>query len=257
LRIALDINKISLYSQSDINTFSTTDAMPYRRLPNTDSARIRAMKKALGKGREVPPFKMPFSQKNLVKLQGFLPQFEHTIGLQRQTMSSQSNKSSEYQEIARKARLYIAHFLRVMNMAIQRGELPPETRTYYGIATDDATIPPLTSDNELVTWGKRIIDGEDFRKKKGLTPISNPSIAVVKVWYDQFLDAHRFHKTLSRKSTEYAGRTAEMRKEADELILNIWNEVEGSLGDMPDEERRDEAETYGLVYVFRKNEIVR
>lgn len=200
---------------------------------------------------------MPFSQKNLVKLQGFLPQFEHTIGLQRQTMSSQSNKSSEYQEAIRKARLYIAHFLRVMNMAIFRGELPAETRTYYGIPADDATIPPLTTDNELVTWGKRIIDGEDFRKKKGLTPVTNPSIAVVKVWYDQFLDAHRFHKTLSRKSTEYAVRTAEMRQEADELIVNIWNEVEGSLNGMPDEEKRGEAEKYGLVYVFRKNELVR
>ena len=231
--------------------------MPYRRLPNTDSARIRAMQKALERGREVPPFRMPFSQKNLVKLQGFLPQFEHTIGLQRQTMSSQSNKSSEYQEITRKARLYTAHFLRVMNMAIYRGELPQETRTYYGIAAEDATIPAMTTDNELVTWGKRIIDGEDFRKKKGLTPITNPSIAVVKVWYDQFLDSHRFHKTLNKKSTEYAGRTAEMRKEADGLILDIWNEVEGSLANMPDEVRRSEAEKYGLVYVFRKNEIVR
>lgn len=231
--------------------------MPYRRLPNTDLARIRAMQKALAKGREVPPFRMPFSQKNLVRLQGFLPQFEHTIGLQRQTMSSQSNKSSEYQEITRKARLYIAHFLRVMNMAIFRGELPPETRAYYGIPAEDATIPALTTDNELVTWGKRIIDGEDFRKKKGLTPITNPSIAIVRVWYDQFVDAYRFHKTLNRKTMEYAGRTAEMRQEADELIVNIWNEVEGSLGDMPDEEKRSEAEKYGLVYVFRKNELVR
>jgi hypothetical protein len=229
--------------------------MPYRRLPNTDSARIRAMRSALERGKEIPPFKMAFSQKHLVKLQGFLPLFEHTIGLQRQALNSQSDKSKDSQEVARKARLYVSHFLRVVNMAIMRGELPAETRTYYGLAVEEQTVPSFTSDNELITWGKRIIDGEDFRKKKGLTPITNPSIAVVRVWYEQFLDSYRFHKTLNKRSSEYASRTAEMRREADELILGIWNEVESSMADLPEEKRRADAEKYGLVYVFRKNEI--
>jgi len=228
--------------------------MPYRRLPNTDAARTRAMKNALEKGREVPPFKMPFSQKNLVKLQGFLPQFEHTVSLQRQAMNSQTSKSADYQEVARKARLYISHFLRVMNMAILRGEFPPATRTYYGIPADDPTVPSLTTDNELITWGKRIIDGEDFRKKKGLTPVTNPSIAVVKVWFDKFLDSHMFHQTLNKRTAEYAIRTSEIRKEADNLILDIWNEVENSLKQLPEDKRRREAEKYGLIYVFRKGE---
>ncbi len=213
------------------------------------------MRSALERGKEIPPFKMAFSQKHLVKLQGFLPQFEHTIGLQRQALNSQSDKSKDSQEIARKARLYVSHFLRVVNMAIMRGELPAETRTYYGLAVEEQTVPSFTSDNELITWGKRIIDGEDFRKKKGLTPITNPSIAVVRVWYEQFLESYRFHKTLNKRSSEYASRTAEMRREADELILGIWNEVECSMADLPEEKRRADAEKYGLVYVFRKNEI--
>lgn len=228
--------------------------MPYRRLPNTDSARIRAMHAALKRGKEIPPFKMAFSQKNLVRLQGFLPTYEHTIGLQRQTITSQSDKSKDFQEISRKARLYVSHFLRVMNMAILRGELSPETRTYFDVPVDDQTAPTLASDNELISWGKRIIDGENFRKRKGLTPITNPSIAVVRVWYDKYLDSYRFHKTLSKKTSEYATKTAELRKEADGLILSIWNEVEASLTNVPEDIRRPEAEKYGLVYVFRKNE---
>jgi len=231
--------------------------MPYRRLPNTDLARIRAMRTALETGKEIPPFKMAFSQKNLVRLHGFLPTFEHTIGLQKQTINSQSDKSKDFQDISRKARLYVSHFLRVMNMAVLRGELPPETRTYFGVPLEDQTVPALASDNELISWGKRIIDGEGFRKRKGLTPISNPSIAVVKVWYDKFLDSHRFHKTLGKKSSEYAVKTAELRKEADELIVSIWNEVETTLADLPEAKKRTEAEKYGLVYVFRKNEAIR
>ena len=47
--------------------------MPYRRLPNTDTARIRAMKTALEKGKELPPHKLAFSSKTIVNLQKFLP----------------------------------------------------------------------------------------------------------------------------------------------------------------------------------------
>jgi len=98
--------------------------MPYRRLPNTDAARIRAMRIALEKGKEIHPSQMAFSSKNIVRLQRFLPQFENLINLQRQSYVSQTNKSKEYAEIIRKARLYLTHFIRVMNMAIFRGDLP-------------------------------------------------------------------------------------------------------------------------------------
>lgn len=229
--------------------------MPYRRLPNTDSARLRAMKKALEMGKDTPPFKMAFSMKTLVKLQGFLPVFENSISHQRQTILNQVTKGKTNQEVSRKARIYLTHFLKVMNMAIIRGEQPPETRTFYGIAVEDATIPSLATDNELVTWGKRIIDGEEYRIRKGNTPITNPSIAVVKVRYEKFLEAYNSHKTLNRRVSECVSRTAELRQEADELITEIWNEVEAKYASLPEEARRTEAEKYGLVYVFRKNEI--
>jgi hypothetical protein len=229
--------------------------MPYRRLPNTDSARVRAMKKALELGKETPPFKLAFSMKTLVRMASFLPQFENTISMQRQTATNQSDKGQEYQEVARKARLYITHFIKVMNMAIIRGELPPETRSFYGIATDDTTVPSLATENELIGWGKRIIDGEEYRIRKGHTAISNPTIAVVKVRYVQFMDAWNFHKTINKRVTECAKKTADLRKEADELITMCWNEVESKFANLPDEEKRIEAEKYGVVYVFRKNEM--
>ena len=49
--------------------------MPYRRLPNTDSARIRAMKSALEKGSTLHPFKLAYNQDVYVKIKTFLPKF--------------------------------------------------------------------------------------------------------------------------------------------------------------------------------------
>ena len=50
--------------------------MPYRRLPNTDAARIRALKAALKKGQylEIDTIAYPFALKQ--KIEFFLPKFE-------------------------------------------------------------------------------------------------------------------------------------------------------------------------------------
>lgn len=205
-------------------------------------------------GREIPPFKMAFSQKNLVKLQALLPRYENCISLQRQTARSQQSGSKEYQDITRKTRTYISHFLRVMNMAVQRGDLPAETRSCYSIPVDDPTLPSMAGENELITWGKRVIEGEEYRKKRGWTPVTNPSIALVKVWYEKFLDASHYNSTLGRRSADHACEIAGLRKEADTLIQNIWNEVENSFSDICDSDRRAECEKYGVVYVLRKGE---
>ena len=231
--------------------------MPYRRLPNTDAARVRALKTALEKGKEMPPSKMAYSAKTIVRLQKFLPLFEHTIQLQKQSIASQNKRNKDYSEIAKKARIYLTHFIRVLNMAIYRGDLPAETRAYYGLATNESTVPSLNTENELISWGRRIIEGEEFRLRKGGSPITNPTIAVVKVRFENFIEAYEFHKTLAKKTMDYAERTSDMRKEADSIILDIWNEVEAAYGSLPEDVRKKECEEYGLVYFYRKNELDR
>jgi hypothetical protein len=229
--------------------------MPYRRLPNTDAARIRAMKTALDKGKEQPPHKMAYSAKTIVRLQKFLPLFEHNIQLQKQSVASQNKRSKDYNEAAKKARIYLTHFVRVMNMAIYRGDLPPETRAYYGLPTNESNVPSLNTENELISWGRRIIEGEEFRIRKGGSPITNPTIAVVKVRFENFFEAYEHHKTLIKKSMDFAERTSDMRREADSIILDIWNEVETTCHSLSEDAKKKECEDYGLVYFYRKNEL--
>lgn len=230
--------------------------MPYRRLPNTDAARIRAMRMALEKGKDVPPHKLAYSSKILVNLRKFLPLFEHSLQLLRQTIATQNKKSKKHYDISRKARIYMTHFIRVMNMAIYRGELPAETRAYYGLPIDESASPSLNTENELLSWGRRIIEGEEIRIRKGGSPITNPTIAVVKVWFEQYIDALNYNNTLNRKTQEFIEKNNALRKEADEIILQIWNEVEASFENLRDEEKRDKCNEYGLVYFFRKGEII-
>jgi hypothetical protein len=229
--------------------------MPYRRLPNTDKSRIRAMRTALERGKEMPPHKLAYSQKFIIRLEKLLPQFENAIQQYRYSLSSQSRKNREYYETVKKAKVYLTHFIRVMNMAIYRGDLPSETRAFFGLATDESTVPFLNTENELVSWGRRIIDGEEYRIRMKGSPITNPTIAVVKVRFGNFLDALNHHKTLTLKTQEFGEKIISLRKEADDVILHIWNEVEKSLHTYPEEERKKMCENYGLVYFYRKNEV--
>jgi hypothetical protein len=198
---------------------------------------------------------MAFSSKTLVRLQKFLPQYENGINLQRQAVVNQNKKSKDFNEVERKARLYLTHFVRVMNMAIFRGDLPVETRAYFGLATNESTVPSMNTENELLSWGRRIIEGEEFRIKKGGSPITNPTIAVVKVRFEKYIDALSFYQTLNKKTLDYAMKNDELRKEADEIILCVWNEVEDYFSKLPEPEKRKECEVYGLIYFFRKGEL--
>ena len=229
--------------------------MPYRRLPNTDAARIRAMKTALGIGKELSPLKLAFSARNLVKLQKFLPSFEQSILYQKQINAVQFKKSKNFCEIEKKARIYLTHFIRVMNMAIYRGELSAETRAFYGLATNDSAIPSFSNENEMLTWGKRIIDGEETRIRKGGSPITNPTIAVVKIRFGHYIDALNNNNSVLKKNLDYSRKINELRKEADEIILSVWNDVEATFSGLDENEKRMKCEEYGLVYFFRKSEL--
>jgi hypothetical protein len=229
--------------------------MPYRRLPNTDAARLKAMRTAYQMGKDLPPFDLAFSQSTFQKLQSFLPVLEKNISESRFTYANQIKNSKEYQQCMKKARVYISHFLQVMNMAIQRGELPANTRCFFGLDENDNRIPLLTTEDALLQWGENILEGEHERMLKGLSPITNPTVALVRVRFERFKDAYLSQKTLQKNSSRYFSELASLRKTADSLIAEIWDEVEEHFKDLAYEQRRQECSRYGVVYVFRKNEV--
>lgn len=229
--------------------------MPYRRLPNTDKARLRALNIALAKGKELPPFKLAFSQKSNQKLRGFLNTYENALSFYRQSYVVQTKKNREYAACLKKARMYLSHFIQVMNMAILRGEMQPSVRGYFNLPEDEAKIPVLSTEQDLIKLGENLIKGETRRIQEGNTPVTNPTIALVKVRFETFLEKYHYQKTLQKNTTRALEQLTGLRKDADGIILQIWNEVEESFKELPDDLRREKAKDYGLVYVYRKNEI--
>ncbi len=229
--------------------------MPYRRLPNTDAARIKALKAALDKGKTLPPFSLSFSQHSLRKLQAFTPAYEHALKLQKQSFEQQIKKNNLYKEALQKARLYISHFIQVTNLAIVRGELSSDTRKFFRFNGNSTTLPSLKTEKEVIEIGEQIIVGETERIRHGVTCVTNPTIAVVKVRYELFMEAYNYQKTLQKKNKLLLAKLANLRTDANQIILQIWNEVEDKYKDLPEDMKREKASQYGLSYVYRKNEL--
>ncbi len=236
------------------NSVSKIHLMPYRRLPNTDVARLRAIEAGLDLGKRIAYTKLAFSQQTLEKLQTFYPHFLGAIRQLNASKQNQFDRSKEYGEIFRKSKLYLSHFLQVVNFAILRGEMKPEVIEFYGLKVNSKATPPLNLEAHVLSWGEQIIEGEQKRVMKGGSPIYSPSIALVKVHYEEFKEAYRQQKLLQNITNRASVRVAELREHADEMIQQMWNEVENSMLHMSDEERREKASEYGIVYVYRASE---
>ena len=229
--------------------------MPYRRLPNTDSARIRAMKAALDKGKALHPFKLAYSQNKYVKLKTFLPKFEKAVKEQRLAIRNQAKNKKDYIRLMRKTQMYISHFVQVLNFSILREELPSKVRALYKLKIDSKKIPALNSEEEIIIAGERIINGEEIRTRQGGTPLLNPKISIVKMHYEKFKDACYYQGRLKISTLRAQTKVASLRAQADNIILEIWNDVEEKCEVNSPNEKRQYCSEYGLVYVYRKTEV--
>ena len=46
------------------------------------------------------------------------------------------------------------------------------------------------------------------------------------------------------------------RAEVDEIILDLWDQVEGANNDLPSKKKINENKEYGVVYYYRKGETI-
>lgn len=231
--------------------------MPYRRLPNTDQARVRALKSAVEKGDMYNVRDLAITLKTLFEARNFLHRFEAAQIYYTQCYDNQARASRKHQGNVKIARLYISHFIQVLNLAVLRDEIKPAHKALYGLPESN-TVPDLLSEPAMVEWGRKIIDGEKRRTAQGGIPIYNPTIARVKVHYDIFLDSYERQKNYQALTTRSLDELASMRDRADELILDIWNQVEAKYQDVtPNEVRLDKCRDYGLIYYYRSGEKVK
>jgi hypothetical protein len=228
--------------------------MPYRRLPNTDQARIRALRTAVNTDERRGFNNRIVSFKTVLEAKNFLGQFEKHRSIYLQSLENQVNANKRYQQMISNARMYISHFIQVFNLAVIRGEIKREIKEQYHMDPDNHIVPDLSTEQAVLEWGKRIIEGENERIRTGGLPIYNPTIAKVKVHYDVFREYKDSQKIYQHTTTRNHDDMVAFRKRGDEIIVQLWNEIEDFYKNLPPFARLQKCKEYGIIYYYRKGE---
>ena len=228
--------------------------MPYRRLPNTDQARLRALRTAILQADNEDYGDQVVTFKTILEAKNYLGGFEKQLVQYQQMLESQVSANKHYQQIVHNARIYISHFIQVFNLSVIRGDIKKEHKLFYHLDQNIHTVPDLSTEGSLLNWGKCIIDGENERLRNGGLPIYNPTIAKVKVHYEIFKEyksTQKLHQNTTNRNWE---ELVSLREKGDKIILDIWNQVEAKYKEEKPYSRLKKCQSYGLVYYYRKGE---
>ncbi len=228
--------------------------MPYRRLPTTDKARRRALNAALEQAYKVEDGKLVLSKHTLHELKLVKTNFENTITQYNADMANHSEKNKEYRNLLEIAATYLNHFIQVLYLTVDRGEIKEKALEFYDLSEAKGKVPALNTEQEILDWGAKITEGEQKRIQHGGSPIYTPSIAVVKVKLEEFKDMVIFMQNMKRISARSFGRMKETRKATNDFISKMWNEIEGGMENSSPKQKRQRSQEYGIVYVFRRKE---
>lgn len=230
--------------------------MPYRRLPNTDNARIKALKTAIEKCSDSNFNDVVVSMKSLYRARLVIDKFVRMCDIYQQTFEIQIKANKSFQVQVKNVRMYLSHFIQVLHLAVIREEIKSDNLCLYGLEESNMQVPDLNSNEMLLEWGIKIIDGEEKRIANGGVPIYNPTIAKVKVMYSIFKDGYYTQQIHQKATNRTQNNVVNFRTEIDEIILKLWQEVEDANMDLHPRKKIEKNKEYGIVYYYRKGETI-
>jgi hypothetical protein len=196
---------------------------------------------------------LPFSLAKLNKAKSQLVVFEGKLKLLQEINSFWKKGNIRYRSVTKKLRLYISHFIQVYNMAMTRGEFNADGRQFYNLPQSDNNVPKLLTDKQLMEWGKNLIEGERNRVFKGGPPMVNPTIGNLKVHYDIFMDMYFEQQTKLDHFKRIKTQVIEEQNNVDNLIRQMWNEIEDFYRKLPVNKKIEECKNCGIIYYLRNN----
>lgn len=224
--------------------------MPAKKLPTSDTERLKILNIILKCEKSLKEGDTILSTKELYDFRHFLPLYEKEWVCFEKVLEDESKTSKQYEDLFKTLQLYVSHFIQVLNLSVIRNELKPESRVYYGI--EENTLPDLSTETALLEWSERLIKGESERLLQGGTPIYNPTISKLKMYYELFKDSFQNLKIYRQNVVRIQETLDKFRDKANRIILNIWTKVEFKYWNSPSVERKRKYKEYGIQYFLKR-----
>lgn len=228
--------------------------MPFRRLPDSDNTRTNALQNAWDKAEATDPANWAIDAATKTRIDTALPLWKQEVAERGEALSGQLEASKEEDEAQAFCALTSTHFIQVFNLGITRGVYKESDRAFYGIDGNDSNTPRITTEADTTRWANAIITGDANRITAGGTAMSNPAVSDVVTALENWTIKH---STQSGKKDEYDKEQEDvegMRPEVDDLIVDIWDEVEFTYRKDDAPSKRRKSREWGVFYATRPGE---
>ena len=234
--------------------------MPYRRMPVSIIDRNKVLEKTSEKSSSTPAEQWAISTETQTRLTTLYPAFRQEMAERQEQFAKQAEATEMENAQQVVLRRCVSHFFQVFNLAVERGVFRASDRLYYGLNANQSELPKLSTEQDLTTWALNLVLGEQKRTQQTdpeaaePVPMSNPSAAEVRA------ELTKYTELSSTQSAEKQAFDAEnkdvldMLPEIDELIRDIYDEVEFYYRKETPANRRKLARQWGVVYVSRPGE---
>jgi uncharacterized protein YajQ (UPF0234 family) len=227
--------------------------MYLKKVPETDEGRIKALQAAIDREELNGDMEIILSLDEVEELRFFVTTYEGARFVLKQAVTDSDKSQADYAELFTNAQMYVSHFIQVLQLTIIRNEIKPDALSDYGFEKcEELALPDLSTEEAILYWGDKIIQGEAKRMSRGGYPLYNPAIAKVKVHYELFADAVHSTKIYKQNVNRQQARLFEMQKKADSMIRDIWSRVEEKYGNLPLYELTQIYQTYRINYHSQK-----
>ena len=220
--------------------------MAYRRLPNTDNARLTAIVNLFNVMESERGEMINHHKKAIVTFKNNLNKL---IDKRQGLVKNRTGLNMEKKKLTMHLRLFVSHFFQVLNFAIERGDLPKKCRVFFRLSENDGVIPSLTKEVNVMMWANNIEHGEQQRIDGGMEQISHPNYKNITT------ERKILEKLLNRVAVlekglgSYQKEIKIERKNIDFFIKQIWNEIEHQFINETVDVKRKKAGQFGVVYV--------
>lgn len=129
--------------------------MPYRRLPKTDAARLKALKTVLDCNDIYTVRNRVVDWQVLNRCRPAYDRLYTACEQYKVCMAVQKRKTGQMEKLQHNAAMFVSHFIQVLFLAMERGEIKPRCKRLYGLGEADTAVPCLKSAESVLEWGRR------------------------------------------------------------------------------------------------------
>jgi|GEM_PF-4629580 len=160
--------------------------------------------------------------------------------------------STEKKKAKKRLKYLLTHFLTIFNMRVRRGESHSSERILFGMDSNDERIPEIKNEDDLTYLSITIIDGEKMRLEKGRRPMVEISVEDIKKAFNEFSELVSKKHSLSSKFEAEDYDLTKIRKEANKVIKNAWDEIDFFYRNESTSRKKSSGERFGVQYTYRK-----